>query len=104
MVVETCFLTLLSLSRDTVSSIGFIRQLRPGASVLGPIFCYFRQAIAADECRGKFQIKLVHRGASIPPEEQEFDEAGVPRVKEVHFAGTHAEMCVKPLLSDTVLF
>ena len=90
--------------RDTVSSIGFIRQLRPGASVLGQIFCYFRQAIAADECRGKFQVEFVHGGASIPPEEQEFDEAGVPRVKEVHFAGTHADMYVNLFLSNALLF
>ena len=89
--LDPSFLTIPS--RDTVSSIGLDRQQRPGATVLSDeCFCYFRHAIAADECRVKFQPEYVRGGESITQDAQKFDEAGIPRVKEVFFAGSHSDV------------
>lgn len=56
------------------------------------ISCYVRHALALDERRVKFQPELVRGGESIPPDEQEVDELGIARVKEVYFAGSHSDM------------
>ena len=82
---------LMILSRDTVSSKGLARQQRPGTTILSDeCFCFFRHAIAADECRVNFQPEYVRGGESIPRDALKFDEAGIPRVKEVFFAGSHS--------------
>ena len=86
---DISFLTISS--RDTVSSKGLARQKRPGATILSDeSFCYLRHAIAADECRVNFQPEYVRGGESIPRDALKFDEAGIPRVKEVFFAGSHS--------------
>ena len=89
--LDTSFLMISS--RDTVSSIGLSGQQRPGATVVSDeCFCYFRHAIAADECRVKFQPEYVRGGESIPQDALKFDEVGIPRVKEVFFAGSHSDV------------
>ena len=89
--LDPSFLTISS--RDIISSIEFARQERPGATVVpDEYFCYFRHAIAADECWVKFQPEYVRGGESIPQDALKFDEAGIPRVKEVFFAGSHSDV------------
>ena len=71
---------------------------------LNAVFCYLRHAIAADEYRVKFLPELVCGGASVPQERQEVDEAGVPRVKEVYFPGSHSDMYANPVLGLSLTY
>lgn len=76
--------------RDTVSS---VREKMPGTNELHKFVCYLRHAVAMDECRVKFLVELVCGGASIPPDKRKVrDRAGVLRMKEVCFPGSHSDV------------
>ena len=53
-------------SRDTVSSIGLVRRKDlPGTTDLKHT-CFFRHALALDECRVKFLPEYAYGGAALP--------------------------------------
>jgi hypothetical protein len=82
-----------------VSSVGAIqKEVFPGTDTAEHI-CYFRHALALHERRVKFLPEYVCRGDSIPPNETSSQStstdtqlATFPHVKEVWFAGTHADV------------
>lgn len=84
----------LDLFRDTVSSIGAdsgtgkLQIEKKDCDHLEA--CYFRHALALDECRLKFVPEYISGKQSI------LDYAGNgaagPRIKEVWFAGCHSDM------------
>ena len=79
-------LYLLILScRDTVSSVGVIRDKNLPLTNSAKHICYFRHALALDERRVKFLPKYIY-DAKNP------QWSPLPRVKEVWFAGTHSDM------------
>ncbi|KAJ3478000.1 hypothetical protein NLI96_g10066 [Meripilus lineatus] len=77
---------------DTVSSVGFVREERPGTTRVHENVCYVRHALALDECRVKFEPEYVCGNRPVPPEYLVNDERGIPRVKEVWFAGSHSDV------------
>ncbi|KAG1740618.1 hypothetical protein EDB19DRAFT_1635214, partial [Suillus lakei] len=78
---------------DTVSSVGIRKEnILPSTDTCDHI-CYFRQALALDECRVKFLPEYVYGGMSdrlksklAPPHKNESHN-----VKEVWFAGSHSD-------------
>ena len=73
-----------SFYRDTVSSIGFIKQrsLPETTTGMGHV-CVFRHALALDERRVKFLPEYANGGGAPGP---------LPQVKEVWFAGSHSDV------------
>jgi uncharacterized protein (DUF2235 family) len=85
----------LVLVRDTVSSIGFAREISFPETTTGmQHVCVFRHALALDERRVKFLPEYVNGG--LGPEcysdGNERTDERVGNVKEVWFSGTHSDM------------
>ena len=88
----------MSSRRDTVSSVGIFGGAGFPLTDKADHICYFRHALALDERRVKFQPEYVCRGVSmntsiqreVYPDLQ--SAADSPHVKEVWFAGVHADM------------
>jgi uncharacterized protein (DUF2235 family) len=84
----------LALVRDTVSSIGFAREISLPETTTGmQHVCVFRHALALDERRVKFLPEYVNGG--LGPESYSDNERMGERigdVKEVWFSGTHSDM------------
>ena len=61
-------ISMLTPSRDTVSSIGVVRgkKMLPGTIDVMKHVCYFRHALALDERRVKFLPEYAYGGTSIP--------------------------------------
>ena len=73
------------LYRDTVSSVGFIKQRSlPGTTSGMMHVCAFRHALALDELRVKFLPEYANGGDGP-------DSTG-PKVKEVWFSGSHSDV------------
>lgn len=88
-------------SRDTVSSIG-VRKTKnfPSIDTCDHV-CYFRQALALDECRVKFLPEYVYGGMSNRSDWRKYHLSAPPpsdqgRIKEVWFAGSHSDVYVSP--------
>ncbi|KIK12754.1 hypothetical protein PISMIDRAFT_689228 [Pisolithus microcarpus 441] len=98
---------------DTVSSIGLVRgrKLLPSTAEGMKHVCYFRHALALDECRVKFLPEYTYGGtatditdksseempckevvADADIREQKEPERKFPKVKEVWFPGTHSDI------------
>ena len=78
-----------SLCRDTVSSIGiFRRNTLPLANSMDHV-CFFRHALALDECRAKFMAEYVMFDAASSASHH------MGHTKEVWFPGTHSDMYVQ---------
>ncbi|KAG1744465.1 hypothetical protein EDB19DRAFT_1894581 [Suillus lakei] len=79
---------------DTVSSVGFRKanNLLPSTDTCDHV-CYFRQALALDECRVKFLPEYVYGGMC---DQSQYKPALHPEdkdhVKEVWFAGSHSDV------------
>lgn len=69
--------------------------------------CYFRHALALDECRVKFLPEYAYGGTTLPPTAKDRSSPiplsdttkppykdDQPHIKEVWFCGTHSDMCV----------
>ena len=81
------FVILIYVIRDTVASVGVVRDNPlPLTSSAGHI-CTFRHALALDERRVKFLPEYIDGGSSV----SRSDDSPVD-VKEVWFAGTHSDM------------
>jgi uncharacterized protein (DUF2235 family) len=84
----------LTSVRDTVSSIGFAREISFPETTTGmQHVCVFRHALALDERRVKFLPEYVNGG--LGPECYSDNERMGERmgnVKEVWFSGTHSDM------------
>jgi uncharacterized protein (DUF2235 family) len=90
---QTVHASLIVLDRDTVSSVGIIREKSlPGTNEYDQTICYFRHALALDERRVKFLPEYICGGDSYQTE-QGNGKVG-PDVKEVWFAGCHSDMFV----------
>ena len=77
-------------NRDTVSSIGVVRGPSLPETVNGmKHVCFFRHALALDECRVKFLPEYANGGHG-PLEKGDGNTEG--NVKEVWFAGSHSDM------------
>ena len=78
--------------RDTVAAIGTNRrELLPFITTGVKSVCFFRHALALDECRVKFLPEYAHdQGAEFVGDWVE--PAGIPHTKEVWFAGSHSQM------------
>lgn len=76
-----------------MSSIGFGGE-RPGTNDLHRNVCYVRHAIALDERRVKFSPEYICGGDSLPDDVYEENQDGIPRAKEVWFAGSHSDVYV----------
>ena len=79
--------------RDTVSSVGLVRQkvLPYTACGMGHV-CFFRHALALDERRVKFLPEYAHGGATEKLGTPDRTVGSPPHPKEVWFAGTHSDM------------
>ncbi|KAF7975881.1 hypothetical protein HWV62_8285 [Athelia sp. TMB] len=81
---------------DTVSSVSFLRQkkLLPRVADCCNHVCYFRHALALDECRVKFLPEYVHEGISHTQSEAPFpgQDKCTADIKEVWFAGSHSDV------------
>ena len=64
----------------------------PGTEELGEKLCYYRQALAIDERRGRFQPEYVRGGKSVEQGPDNLDKSGVPRFLEVWFVGLHSDV------------
>lgn len=114
--------------RDTVSSVGVVRNKSLPLTDRTDHICFFCHALALDEHRVKFLPKYAHGGMlNLKPGQQKQDtsqpgkfrrsadfisddnevidtKADVetpsphPHIKEVWFPGTHSDMCMSPLL------
>ncbi|KAH7907258.1 hypothetical protein BJ138DRAFT_1092964 [Hygrophoropsis aurantiaca] len=70
---------------DTVSSVGVIRgKTLPSTTSSCDHICYFRHALALDECRVKFLPEYVYGGKAEP--------SNSGHIKEVWFAGSHSDV------------
>ena len=70
----------------------------PGTTEFDPgNVCYFRHALALDECRVKFLPKYVCGGETY----EEKGSGATSRVKEVWFAGCHSDMCISSFTQPT---
>ena len=77
-------------NRDTVSSIGIIREPSLPETVTGmKHVCSFRHALALDECRVKFLPEYANGGHGPPVKDNGTMEGDI---KEVWFAGSHSDM------------
>lgn len=92
---------LRSVLRDTVSSVGLVRnKTLPGTTSGMKHVKFFRHALALDERRVKFLPEYAYEGSSLPDDYlQDDNEYGnrlqsepPPHTKEVWFAGTHSDM------------
>ncbi|KAI5991905.1 hypothetical protein EDD15DRAFT_2446701 [Pisolithus albus] len=104
---------------DTVSSIGIVRgrKLLPGTVDGMKHVCYFRHALALDECRIKFLPEYTYGGtttdttdknsekmpckedvANADIREQKEPVRKFSKVKEVWFPGTHSDMLVSSVI------
>jgi hypothetical protein len=106
-VIPECEHTIINTPhRDTVSSVGIQKEkILPSTDTCNHI-CYFRHALALDERRVKFLPEYVYGSMSdrsgsksVPPPKDEChlkeDHAEVKdNVKEVWFAGSHADVYV----------
>ncbi|KDR77529.1 hypothetical protein GALMADRAFT_407064 [Galerina marginata CBS 339.88] len=79
---------------DTVSSVGLIRGKEATLSNSSNHACIFRQALALDECRVKFQPECISKNNSDPLPSNS---------KEVWFAGSHSEVGGVHSLMDKAL-
>ncbi|KAJ2913619.1 hypothetical protein MD484_g6797, partial [Candolleomyces efflorescens] len=87
---------------DTVSAIGIARGMKvlPGTTDGMTHVCYFRHALALDECRVKFLPEFVWGGSALPdPEAVDYDIDAYtkswgerPHTLEVWFPGTHSDI------------
>jgi uncharacterized protein (DUF2235 family) len=85
----------LALVRDTVSSIGFAREISFPETTTGmQHVCVFRHALALDERRVKFLPEYVNGGLGPECYSDSSERMGerVGNVKEVWFSGTHSDM------------
>ena len=90
----TCHIRRLNhcMCRDTVSSIGLVRDKTLPNTTSGMKFvCYFRHALALDECRVKFLPEYAYGG--LGPDEVVHDMKN-GHLKEVWFAGSHSDVYV----------
>ncbi len=83
-----------SASRDTVSSVGFIRQRPLPLTTSASHVCFFRHGLALDERRVKFLPEFLTDGR-IASSLCENPESNITtNVKEVWFVGSHSDMYV----------
>lgn len=91
----------IEIHRDTVSSVGIVRdKVLPGTTSGMKHVTFFRHALALDERRVKFLPEYAYEGSSLPDVEKEAEEEiknrsnaiVSPHTKEVWFAGTHSDM------------
>lgn len=82
---------------DTISSIG-VRKTKnfPSIDTCDHV-CYFRQALALDECRVKFLPEYVYGGMSNRSDWHKYQLSAPPpsdqgRIKEVWFVGSHSDV------------
>lgn len=54
--------------------------------------CFFRHALALDECRVKFLPEYAYGGVTEKAGSADLTEGRLPHTKEVWFAGTHSDM------------
>ncbi|KAF8531964.1 hypothetical protein JB92DRAFT_2578540, partial [Gautieria morchelliformis] len=90
---------------DTVSSVGIVRSKSLPLTDQTDHVCFFRHALALDECRVKFLPEYAHggvRSADLTADEDKVKDTKTdiegssshPRIKEVWFPGTHSDMCL----------
>lgn len=85
------YLNFFRLFRDTVSSVGFVRDKSlPGTTSGMKHVCAFRHALALDEKRVKFLPEYAY-GAYGPRRDGAKDKDS-SKVREVWFAGSHSDM------------
>ncbi|KAG0709460.1 hypothetical protein DFH29DRAFT_993594 [Suillus ampliporus] len=81
---------------DTVSSVGVNRTNNLPSTDTCDHICYFRHALALDECRVKFQPEFVYGGMNERSNWFKYQSVPSPtdedRVKEVWFAGSHSDV------------
>lgn len=91
----------IEVHRDTVSSVGIVRdKVLPGTTSGMKHVTFFRHALALDERRVSFRPEYAHEGSSLPAVKKEAEEetknpsktTSPPHTKEVWFAGTHSDM------------
>jgi uncharacterized protein (DUF2235 family) len=83
------------LHRDTVSSVGIVRGKSLPLTNSAEHICFFRHALALDECRVKFLPEYVNGGSATTVNTStvvQTNSNGQPRIKEVWFPGTHSDM------------
>ena len=85
----------MSKLRDTVSSIGIVRERRPGVDTLDDNICFFRHALALNEKRVKFLPEYGRGGDTFNSEaDGDQDQHITKRYKEVWFFGSHSDVYV----------
>ncbi|OBZ68675.1 hypothetical protein A0H81_11013 [Grifola frondosa] len=78
---------------DTVSSVGLIRHKTLPGTENPDTMCYFRHALALDECRVKFQPEYARGSSMLGKSSGERPEKpSTHRVKEVWFSGSHSDI------------
>ena len=78
-------------SRDTVSAIGSTAGgVLPHTTTGMSDVCFFRHALALDECRVKFIPEYAHGSTTLPTQRI----TNPPQTKEVWFVGSHSDMYV----------
>ncbi|KAG1768105.1 hypothetical protein EV702DRAFT_740894 [Suillus placidus] len=82
---------------DTVSSVGVKKTKNFPSTDTCDHVCYFRQALALDECRVKFLPEYVYGGMSNRSDWRKCQVSALPptdegRIKEVWFAGSHSDV------------
>lgn len=80
----------LQSHRDTVSSIGIVRGKSLPLVDSCDHICYFRHALALDECRVKFMPECIFKDEQNGKQDRKEREEG--RVKEVWFPGSHSDV------------
>lgn len=83
----------LTRNRDTVSSVGLIRdKTLPGTTDGMTHVCLFRHALALHERRVKFLPEYARGGQGPNESETQSKDGQPPHTKEVWFAGSHSDM------------
>ncbi|KAF8805056.1 hypothetical protein BYT27DRAFT_6682806 [Phlegmacium glaucopus] len=79
---------------DTVSSVGIVRGKNLPGTTSADHICFFRHALALDECRVKFLPEYTYGGVAAKQVKTATMEGlePMPRIKETWFAGTHSDI------------
>ncbi|KAF8805059.1 hypothetical protein BYT27DRAFT_7213473 [Phlegmacium glaucopus] len=79
---------------DTVSSVGIVRGKNLPGTTSADHICFFRHALALDECRVKFLPEYTYGGVAAKQVRTATMEGlePMPRIKETWFAGTHSDI------------
>lgn len=99
--IPSHLLLTIEVHRDTVSSVGIVRdKVLLGTTSGMKHVTFFRHTLALDERRVKFLPEYAHEGSFLPDVKKEaeeetrnhFNTTVAPHTKEVWFAGTHSDM------------